>query len=80
MKRRSRSGIADRPSEAAALSLAEIENEIQRCLWGSEHGGTSQGRKSFFKRLVWLEKQRENLFGIAAPKRAFREPRSVPYS
>jgi hypothetical protein len=73
MKRRSRSGIADSSSEAAKLSLAEINANIQRCLWGFENGGTSQGRKAFFKRLVWLESQRDELFSVEAPRRSFRE-------
>lgn len=55
------------------MSLTEIDSEIQRCVWGAENGGTSQGRKAFFKRLVWLEKQREKLFGVTAPHRAFRQ-------
>lgn len=73
MKRRSRSGTADFSEEAARLPLSEIEAEIRRCLWGFENGGTSQGRKAYFKRLVWLESQREEVFGIDAPARAFRE-------
>jgi hypothetical protein len=73
MKRRSRSGTADHADEAAKISRAEIDSDIQRCLWGAENGGSSQGRKSFFKRLVWLEQQREELFDVVAPKRAFRE-------
>jgi hypothetical protein len=55
------------------MSRTEIDIDIQRCLWGAEHSGTSQGRKSFFKRLVWLEQQREELFEVAAPRRVFRE-------
>ncbi|WP_162250786.1 hypothetical protein [Pelomonas sp. Root1217] len=54
MKRRSRSGTPTFSQEAAQLSLAEIEADIQRCLWGFENGGTRQGRKAYFKRLVWL--------------------------
>lgn len=73
MKRRSRSCTADFSDEAAQLPLSEIESEIRRCLWGFENGGTSQGRKAYFKRLVWLESQRQELFGIEAPARAFRE-------
>jgi len=73
MKRRSRSGTAGHADEASKMSRAEIDSEIQRCLWGAENGGTSQGRKSFFKRLVWLEQQREELFEVVAPRRAFRE-------
>ena len=73
MKRRSRSGVADNANEAAQMTLAEFDSEIHRCLWGAENGGTSQGRKAFFKRLVWLEEQREKLFGVPAPRRAFRQ-------
>jgi hypothetical protein len=73
MKRRSRSGTADHADEASMMSRAEIDSEIQRCLWGAENGGTSQGRQSYFKRLVWLEQQREELFEVVAPRRAFRE-------
>lgn len=72
MKRRSRSGVADNVDEAAQMSRAQLDSEIQRCFWGSENGGTSQGRKAFFKRLVWLEEQRENFFGVSAPRRVFR--------
>ena len=73
MKRRGRSGIVDTTAEAAVMSRTEIESEIARCLWGVENSGTSQGSKSYFKRLVWLEQQRENLFGVVAPSRAFRQ-------
>ena len=76
MKRRSRSGAADNPDEAARMSQAEFESEIQRCLWGYENGGSSQGRKAFFKRLVWVEEQRENVFGIEAPRRKFNQDKS----
>jgi hypothetical protein len=73
MSRRSRSGVADNEDEAARMTSSELESEIQRCLWGFENGGTSQGRKAYFKRLVWLEQQREALFGVAAPRRVFRQ-------
>lgn len=73
MGRRSRSGVADYENEAEKMSLAQFENEINRCIRGFETGGTSQGQKSFFKRLVWLEAQREEIFGIPAPIRKFRE-------
>ena len=72
MKRRSRSGVADTSIEARALPLEELESEIARCTWGYENGGTSQGRKAYFKRLVWLEQQREELHGIPAQRRHFR--------
>jgi hypothetical protein len=64
MQRRGRSGIADTEEEVAALSIAELNAEIDRCLSGYETGGTSQGRKAFFKRLAWLEGLREELHAL----------------
>jgi hypothetical protein len=66
-----RSGVAETGDEIAKLSLSELNTEIARMLWGYENGGTSQGRKSYFKRLVWLEEGRERLHGVAAKKRRF---------
>ncbi len=60
------------PEVLAALPLNQLNHEIGRCLWGYENGGTSQGRKSFFKRLVMLEGIREQAHGIPAKQRAFR--------
>ena len=60
------------PDVLAALPLDQLNAEISRCLWGYENGGTSQGRKAFFKRLVMLEDIRESAHGIAAKQRAFR--------
>jgi len=34
-------------------------------------GVTSQSRKAHYKPLVWMESQREELFGIEAPRRSF---------
>ena len=58
-------------ADLAQFSLAEINADIARCLWGYENGGTTQGRKAFFKRLVWLEKEREQLFDVPAKTRRF---------
>jgi hypothetical protein len=66
-----RSGYAESSADVAALTLAELNAEIQRCLFGYERGGTSQGRKAFFKRLVWLEAERERLHGVTAKSRRF---------
>lgn len=66
-----RSGYPESEAELEGLTLAQLNAEIQRCLFGYENGGTSQGRKSFFKRLVWLEAARERLHGIAAKPRRF---------
>ncbi len=72
MKRRSRSGVADTEEEVAQLTLDQINAEIQRCLDGAFSGGQgSQGHKAFFKRLVWMEKMRENIHGIPAPRRVW---------
>jgi hypothetical protein len=55
----------------AKAPLSELNHEIQRCLLGYETGGTSQGRKAFFERLVWLEKIREASHGVPAKQRRF---------
>jgi hypothetical protein len=56
------------------MSRTVLDTEITRCLWGYENGGSSQGRKAYFKRLVWYEEQREILFGVEAPRRRFSKP------
>lgn len=55
------------------LALGELNNHIHRCLWGAKNGGTTAGRKAFFKRLIWLEQIREEKHDIEAPKRDFRK-------
>ena len=67
-----RSGVPDTDEAIAALSLAQLNAEIERCALGLSISGTSQGRKAFFKRLVWLEGLREKHHQIPAPKRDFR--------
>ena len=72
MSKRSRSRVVDTEEEVAKLTLDEINAEIQRCLDGAYSGGQgSQGHKSFFKRLVWMEKMREKIHGIPAPRRVW---------
>jgi hypothetical protein len=61
------------PEELARLSLERINHEIGRCLYGYESGGSAQGRKSFFKRLVLLESVRESAHGIPAKRRRFND-------
>jgi hypothetical protein len=56
-----------------SMSLSQINNEIDRCLWGARNGGTTVGRKSYFKRLIWLEKIREEKHDVEAPRRDFRK-------
>jgi len=60
------------PDALAQLPLDQLNAEIGRCVWGYENGGTSQGRKAFFKRLVLLEQVREEAHGVPAKQRAFR--------
>jgi hypothetical protein len=67
-----RSGVAETEEEVAKLTLDSLNVEIERCLRGAEHGGSSQGRKAFFKRLVWLEKMREKVYGISMTRRVWR--------
>lgn len=55
----------------ASIPLTDLNHEIRRCLHGYETGGTSQGRKAFFERLVWLEKIRAGKHGIEAKRRRF---------
>ena len=54
-----------------AMPLPELNENIKRCLSGYKNGGTSAGRKSYFKRLVWLEKIREEVHGVEAPYRDY---------
>ena len=67
-----RSGVADTEEDVAKLGLDELNAEIDRCLQGAEYAGSSQARKAFFKRLVWLEKMREKIHGIPATRRLWR--------
>ena len=67
-----RSGVAETAGEVVRLSLDQLNVEIERCLQGFEYGGTSQGSKAFFKRLVWLETMREKIHGIPATRRLWR--------
>ena len=66
-----RSGAPETSADVDAAPLSWFNAEIKRCLHGYETGGTSQGRKAFFKRLIWTEAERERVHGIAAPKRRF---------
>ena len=67
-----RSGVAETEQDVAKLDIDELNVEIERCVQGFEQGGTSQGRKAFFKRLVWLEKMREKIHRIPATRRLWR--------
>jgi len=57
---------------AALDAESKLDAEIARCLAGFERGGTSQARHSYFERLVWYEKMRQEIHGIPAPHRRSR--------
>jgi hypothetical protein len=67
-----RSGFASSIDEIKRLPLHVLNADIARCLFGWETGGSSQGRHSFFQRLVLLEKCREEVYGVEAPARRSR--------
>ena len=59
--------------EYKSMSLDKLTKQIQWCLHYSREGGTTSGRKSFFKRLIQLEKIREEVHNVVAPYRDFRD-------
>ena len=67
-----RSKLPETKEEVGKHSLDWLNAEIDRCLFGWQTGGTSQGRKAFFDRLVWYEKMREELHDLPAPYRRAR--------
>jgi hypothetical protein len=62
-------GGANTEAEAEKLSLSELNLLIAGAEWRFDSVTNSNLRKSAFKRLVWLEAQRERLHGIEAPER-----------
>lgn len=54
------------------MPLEKLNKQIQSCLYYSKEGGTTSGRKAFFKKLIQLEKIREEMHNIDAPYRDFR--------
>ncbi len=62
-------GGANTEAEAEKLSLAEFNLLIEGAQWRFEAATNSNLRKDAFKRLVWLEAQRERLHGVEAPER-----------
>jgi hypothetical protein len=65
-----RSAIPDSEAEVAKLTLAELNKAIATCEWRAHYNALSyQRRKASFKRLIWLEAQREKLHGVTAPPR-----------
>lgn len=62
-------GGANTEAEAEKLSLAQLELLISGAEWRFERATNSNLRKQAFKRLTWLEAQRERLHGIEASDR-----------
>ncbi len=65
------SNIPKTSEDLSRLSVDQLNFHIKHCLRGYKRPGTSQARKAFFKRLVWLEAEREKLHGIPAKTRRF---------
>ena len=58
-------------AEASEMTLEQLNAAIARMMHGWETGGSSQGRRAYFKDLVALEALREARFQIEAPKRRY---------
>jgi hypothetical protein len=71
-------GGANTDAEAAKLTLSQLELLISGAQWRFDKASNSNSRKLAFKRLTWIEAQRERLHGIEAPPRrlAGRQPGS----
>jgi hypothetical protein len=57
--------------DLSTLTLDDLNTAIHWAKFGWENGGTSQGRRAFFKKLIALEAEREARFDIQAPKRRY---------
>jgi hypothetical protein len=66
-----RSGFPETDEDVAFLTLAQLNRRINILAWRVGSGLSSALRKSAFKKLVWLEAQREIIHGIKAPERKF---------
>jgi hypothetical protein len=59
------------PDQTEGRPLSWFNADIERCLHGYRFGGTSQGRKAFFKRLLQIEAERERRYAVEAPVRRY---------
>jgi hypothetical protein len=66
-----RSAIATSEGETTSLTLAELNQQIAWLKFRVGSRLSASLRRSAFKRLVWLEEQRERLYDVPAPKRRF---------
>lgn len=70
-------GGANTDAEAEKLSLAQLNLLIEGAQWRFDSATNSNNRKQAFKRLAWLEAQRERLHGIEAPERRLAGRQSI---
>ena len=68
-----RSGVSETKEQVAKMTLDDLNAEIERHLGMAYSGAGSAGRKECFKRAVWLEQMREEIYRIPAKRRLWRE-------
>ena len=72
-----RSGYAATEAEVAELSLNELDRQISYAELRLKHLKRSSSlRKTDFEHLCWLEREREKLHGISAPRRKWKRGHS----
>ncbi len=71
-------GGANTEAEAEKLTLSQLQLLIAGAEWRFDRATNSNLRKDAFKRLTWLEAQRERLHGIEAPSRRLAGRQSDP--
>jgi hypothetical protein len=64
-----RPAIATTESEAAEFTLTELNEQIAMMEERFQNAGDSRSRRTAYTLLVWLEKCRERLHGVLAPRR-----------
>jgi hypothetical protein len=67
-----RSGAPETDDDVEAMPLAELNDRIGRLEYRTKMKVSASLKRSSFKKLAWLEEQRERIHGIPAPKRKFR--------
>lgn len=68
-----RSGVAETKEQVAKMTLDKLNAEIERLLQMAYSSSRSAGRKECLKRAVWLEQMREEIHGIPAKRRLWRD-------
>jgi hypothetical protein len=68
-----RSGVAETKEQVAKMTLDELNAEIERLLQMAYSGSRSAARKECLKRAVWLEQIREDIHGVTAKRRLWRD-------